>query len=109
MACVRNCRTRGGRLTGQQRQAPGINRLGVPGGFGQEKLQPLHFGRLGLDQRLGACQRCRRLGALARQQQPGQISIESPAAGPAFVTKGRTAPQRSPEVPAQEDTTDGQT
>jgi hypothetical protein len=33
------------------------DRLLVPARFGQEKLQPLHLGRLRLDQRLSANQR----------------------------------------------------
>ena len=34
--------------------APGIDRFGIPGGLGQEELQPLHLSRLRLDKRLGA-------------------------------------------------------
>ena len=57
--------------------APGVDRLGVPCRLRQEKLQPLHFGRLGLHQRLGVGQRRQDLGPLTRQQQPAQIGAET--------------------------------
>ena len=64
-------------LGAQQRQALGIYRLAVPGGLGEEKLQPLHLGRLGLDQWLGThqCRQC--LGAVARQQQARQVGAKA--------------------------------
>ena len=46
-------------------------RLGIPGSLGQEKLQPLHLGRL----------RCQRLGPIARQQQARQICAKAMVLG----------------------------
>ena len=57
--------------------APGVDRLGVPCRLRQEKLQPLHFGRLGLHQRLGAGQRRQRLQPYTRPQQPAQMRAET--------------------------------
>jgi hypothetical protein len=70
-----------GRLGEQQRQAPGIDRFGVPGGLGEEKLQPLHLGGLRLDQRLGAHQCRERLGPVAREQQARQVGAKAMALG----------------------------
>ena len=40
----------GRRRSGQQHQSFGIDRFAVPGGLGQEKLQPLHLGGPSLNQ-----------------------------------------------------------
>ncbi|GAB2806553.1 hypothetical protein GCM10027073_44040 [Streptomyces chlorus] len=65
-------RVRGGRLIGpQQLKAPGVDPFGVPRGFGQEELQPLHRRMLGARHRLDPGQDRERLVPLPRGQQPG--------------------------------------
>ena len=75
--CDRPCRGCIYRIVERQRQALGVDRLGVPSRLRQKKLQPLYLGRLGLHLRLGAGQRCQCLRALTRQQQPSQIRAKT--------------------------------
>ena len=70
---------RGGGQDRQQRLQPaGIDPAGIPPGFGQEELQPLHRRMLCPGHRLGPGQRGQRLVPVPRRQHPGQVLLESP-------------------------------
>ena len=76
----------------QQLQAPLVDPVEVPGGLGQEPLQPLHGPVLGAGDRLGAGQGGQGLVAIPRQQQPLQVSPEAAALGQR--TQQRVEPRR---------------
>jgi len=82
----------------EQCEPPVVHRLGVPGGFRQEPLEPLRGRGLRPEDRLGPRQSSQRLVALARQQQAVQVLPEGPAlrhAGELVVELGGVAFQQA--------------
>jgi hypothetical protein len=73
---------RGGGGVGQQQfDAPVVDPLVLPGGLGQEELQPLDGRVLGTGHRFGVSQAGQRLVPVSRRQQSGEVLAEAAPLG----------------------------